>query len=314
MNARMATLAMIVGIFLSHGGYAFSPRLSVLRRPMALQQSSAYVTDEPGRYNGYLSVAFTAVDKPNPTASLPTKLRTAALMSTGVPRIIHDGLYKIMRGTKVLPLSLLIPFYGVCFGLVGHAPMWAFSEFVYSLANPKERFLFESFDTQKRMLAKKNARALKMSRCYRIHPAFAGISLLTSTLLVFSNKKTSITLLLANAISCSVSAWSSEALIPTMMGNASAKRWTRHQLNISAVTAILAILLPATANLTKLFIYWNWSLLFCAGVLERIYVLCILSQFQLPDRTTYIKYYSPQFKCATLASVPLGVVTFLFLR
>ena len=85
------------------------------------------------------------------------------------------------------------------------------------------------------------------------------------------------------------------------------KKWISVQGNVSVLYAALAFL-PGRPG--RVMVHLNWAILFAGGVIERFYVLCIMSQLHIPDRKTYLNYYSPQIKAATLGGMPLGLVTY----
>jgi len=59
-------------------------------------------------------------------------------------------------------------------------------------------------------------------------------------------------------------------------------------------------------------VHQNWSAIFSAGALERIYVLSIISQLPGVDKKrTFYNLYSPVVKVATLFSIPLGIFTLI---
>ena len=99
-----------------------------------------------------------------------------------------------------------------------------------------------------------------------------------------------------------------------MLGDANANTWISVQGNLSMVFAALAV---SPGWFGNIMVHLNWSILFAGGFLERMYGLCILSQFSnmQGNRKKYLKYYSPQIKVATLGSIPLGIATyFMFNR
>lgn len=221
---------------------------------------------------------------------------------------------RVCTGLFLLPAIMMAPFYGIGFGVVGHKKMWVFSEWLYSFCNSGESWLHQHFSHMEKFLASGKMIAMKKSRNYRIHPTFAGLSLISTAVLAFvdpSKVNTIICrkcLLVANAIICFVSALSARALQPTMFGNLNAKRWNLIQGNLTMIFAALAL---SPSWLGNIMIHLNWSSLFVGGMLERLYVLCILSQFKINHRMTYVKMYSPIFQVATLGSIPIGIATFI---
>mmetsp|Transcript_12505 Transcript_12505/g.29517 ORF Transcript_12505/g.29517 Transcript_12505/m.29517 type:complete len:310 (+) Transcript_12505:375-1304(+) len=221
---------------------------------------------------------------------------------------------RVAIGTRVSPALFLLPLYGIGFGAMGPKLMWAFSEWVSSFTQPSERWLFDHFDRTKRFLDSSTASASVMARSYRIHPTFAGLSLITTPVLAFVDASmyqhiiSERGLLVANFCICVISCVAGRCLVPTMMGDKHAKRWNYYQGNLCVTFAALSSC-PGTAWVGGLFAHLNWSLLFCAGVLERLYVLCVLPQQHL-NKKEYMDRYSPMMKIAALGSIPLGFMTF----
>ena len=222
-------------------------------------------------------------------------------------------LKKVLTGFILAPILLITPFYGIGFMAFGPDKMWNFSEWIYSFAKSSEVWLFDTFRRTLRFLSSGTEIAQKKAWAYRIHPSFAGISLISTAILAFvdATKYQHIIsrrgLLIANAFICFISATSGKELIPTMMGAAHAKKWNWIQANLCIAFATLAI---SPSFVGSIMVYLNWSLLFTVGVLERLYVLCILSQFRIQDRKEYMRRYSPQMKVACLGSIPLGIIAF----
>jgi len=220
---------------------------------------------------------------------------------------------KVLTGFMLAPILIITPFYGIGFMAFGPEKMWNFSEWVYSFAKSSEVWLFDTFRRTLRFLSSGTEIAQKKAWAYRIHPSFAGISLISTAILAFvdATKYQHVIsrrgLLIANAFICFISATSGKELISTMMGGAHAKKWNWIQANLCIAFATLAI---SPSLVGSIMVYLNWSLLFTVGVLERLYVLCILSQFRIQDRKEYMRRYSPQMKVACLGSIPLGVITF----
>lgn len=222
-------------------------------------------------------------------------------------------LKKVLTGFILAPTLLITPFYGIGFMAFGPDKMWNFSEWIYSFAKSSEVWLFDTFRRTLRFLSSGTQRAQKAAWAYRIHPLFAGISLISTAILSFADAAkyqhviSRRGLLIANAFICFISATSGKELASTMMGATHAKKWIKIQANTCIAFATLAI---SPSLVGSIMVYLNWSLLFAVGVLERLYVLCILSQFRIQDRKEYTRRYSPQFKVACLASIPLGIITF----
>lgn len=235
------------------------------------------------------------------------------LKSTESTSIIALG-KRVLNGILLAPAMLTAPLYAIGFGVFGYSKMWAFSEWIYSFSNSSESWVHDHFSRmQKYLLSDKTIASKKKSWSYRIHPTFAGLSLISTAVLAFvdHSKIDKIIsrkwLLVANTCICFASALSARALENTMLGNASAKKWNSIQGNLSMFFAALTL---SSGWLGNLMIHLNWSILFAGGFLERMYVLCILPQFKINKRSEYIKYYSPQIPVATLGSLPLGIATY----
>ena len=75
----------------------------------------------------------------------------------------------------------------MAFGVFGHTQPWKFSKWIYNLTNPSEKFLHDHFDRIQKFCSSGGAIASKKARAYRIHPFFAGLSLISSALLTFGS-------------------------------------------------------------------------------------------------------------------------------
>ena len=220
---------------------------------------------------------------------------------------------KVLRGCMLAPILVITPLYGIGFIIFGHENMWTFSEWVYSFAQSRENWLFDTFRRSSRFMSSGTSRARKTAWSYKIHPLFAGISLMSTAVLAFvdtTNYPSIISrkgLLIANASICFISALSGKYLVASMLGDRHAKKWNIIQGNTSIAFSVLA---TSPSVLGNIMVYLNWSLLFTVGVLERLYVLCILSQFSIQDRKEYMRRYNPQMKVAMLGSIPFGILTF----
>lgn len=240
------------------------------------------------------------------TVSSPSSLNEKSTSNTVLGK-------KILNGFLLTPVILISPLYAIGFGVLGHDTMWAFSKWIYTFANSSESCVNDHFSRMQRFLATGTSLASQKSRSYRIHPTFAGLSLISTAILAFvdpSNINKIISrkwLLVANTCICFISALSARALENTMLGNASTKKWNSIQGNLSIFFAALAL---SSSWLGNLMVHLNWAILFCGGFLERTYGLCVLSQFRINDRSTYIKYYSPMITVATIGSIPLGIATY----
>ena len=238
------------------------------------------------------------------------------LSTTHTAQITKKSMWeKVYHGSVLTPAIIIAPLYAIGFGVLGYKTMWRISERIYKTSKPTERYLHDHFDRMQTYLATERRQAGQKARSYRIHPTFAGLSLISTSILAFvSDSKINMVipqqswLLYANTFICFVSALSAIPLTNTMMGNAHCKKWNTIQGKCSMVFAALTL---CPGILGKLMIHLTWSVIFVGGALQRLYVLCILSQIDVPDRKTYIKYYSPQIKIATLGSIPLGMVTYL---
>jgi len=83
------------------------------------------------------------------------------------------------------------------FGIFGYRTMWDFSERIYKLSNPTEVHIFDDLRKMQKYMSTKSSEAIKKSKCYRIHPLFAGMSLITTALLAFSQNLSNYDLLRA---------------------------------------------------------------------------------------------------------------------
>jgi len=144
-----------------------------------------------------------------------------------------------------------------------------------------------------RYMATQKRAAIQKSRAYRIHPTFAGLSLITTAVLAFK-KETMVlsgvgggaTAIIAksaiegnhavpllspyygclrslNIFICFVSAIATKLLKSTMFGNKSAERWSDIQGNLSMLFAALT---ACPGVLGRLMVHLNWSILFVWGV------------------------------------------------
>ena len=251
-------------------------------------------------------------EEENMGKAIPTRMR---LKEEKVKKALPSA-RKIMNGSLVAPIMISTPIYGMGFGLFGYKRMWDFSEWIYKLTHPSEGHLHCHFKEIQKIMSKqvKNGN-MKKSRCYRVHPTFAGLSLITTALLAFRPKYLFLPhvqhdlLRVSNICVCFVSAMAGKPLVNTMFGNTSTKKWNERQGNLSMILAALTL---CPGSVGRLMVHLNWSILFCGGLLQRMYVLCILSQLNhVSERKQYVELYSPQIKVATLASFPMGVITFL---
>merc|ERR1712032_802190 len=93
---------------------------------------------------------------------------------------------KIIHGSVAGLLIFTAPLYALGFGLFGYKIMWRISESIYRISKPSETFLHEHFKRmQKYLMASNRKEAAAKSRAYRIHPTFAGLSLISTAILTF---------------------------------------------------------------------------------------------------------------------------------
>lgn len=224
---------------------------------------------------------------------------------------------KIIHGSVAGLVIFTAPLYALGFGLFGYRRMWRISKAIYGISKPSENFLHDHFDKMQKFLATRTKEAAVKSRAYRTHPTFAGLSLISTVLLAFVDPLKIEAfipfhlLLKINAFVCIVSALAARSLTTTMMGSLDTKKWNFIQGYLSIVSAVLA-LIPGTFG--RLMIHLNWATIFAGGVLERLYVLSVLSQVGATERKAYINWYSPQIKIATLGSIPIAIASFMFSR
>lgn len=204
---------------------------------------------------------------------------------------------------RKVPVSLIItpvmvtapsPLYGISFGVFGYKKMWNFSEAVYTINNSSEHWLFDRFDRLQAFYATGTAMAARKPRCYMVHPMFAGLSSILLAMLAFAesskyqNMLSRKHLLIANGVICCISSLAAKLLINTMMGNRNAQKWTEIQSNLKALYMQLSLLPRLHGNVI---VHMNWSLIFCTGILERAYVLCILLLLKIRSRERYVAFY-----------------------
>lgn len=198
----------------------------------------------------------------------------------------------------------MVPAFAILFGPVNTRFMWRLEQLFYRL-NGKDSFLFDHFERLK--LSSKSASGIAVGWLYRGHPFFAGISLLLSYMMVYTSIRENFTYLCVYLFSSTVMAYCGGSLTPTMYGDASAKRWTLRQSRIVYVYNVLTIVAMVTGmkKLQEYMFILSFMLLVCAGVGERFYVLFVLPWFgftKQADQDKYLKWYSIQFKSATIAS------------
>jgi len=224
---------------------------------------------------------------------------------------------KVIDGLRVAPSIVALPLYGLGFGIFGPKLMWKFSKWLYSKTNPSDDVLHaQHFDRVAAYLYSGKETAPKKLVSYKVHPLFAGLSLISTAVLAFVDESSGIMkaipynrLLLVNMMICFVSAIAAFPLQGIMLGNLNAKKWILIQGKTSMLYSALSL---CPGKLGRLMVHLNWATLFAGGAIERFYVLCVMSQLKIPDKKSYLKYYSPQFKAATLGAIPLGLVSFFF--
>lgn len=203
---------------------------------------------------------------------------------------------------------MMVPCFAMIFGFIDIRRIWSLERVFYGM-NSRDSFLFSHFDR------------IKLDNLttffYRCHPFFAGISLLLSYVLfakeMTSDKDESNHIRFIYIITSSLMAWYGGKLVPLMYGNSSAKWWTKLQsqlvfgYNIITVIAIIS----SSKQLLDVCNLLSMTLLICAGVLERAYVLFVLPWIACKNEPTYIQYYSIQFQTATIASWIITGVTFV---
>ena len=223
---------------------------------------------------------------------------------------------KIFNGMKVAPAVVSLPLYGMTFAVFGPKTVWRFSKWIYGQANPSNDVLAAHFDRMTAYLYSGKKIASQKLVSYKIHPLFAGLSMITTALLAFvdhasySKILTYEQLILLNAVICFVSALAAFPLSKLMIGNLHAKKWIVIQGKLSMLYAALSL---CPGSIGRVMIHLNWALLFASGAIERVWILCIMTQLDIPDRKTFLKFYSPQMKVAALGAIPLGLVTY-FIR
>lgn len=174
---------------------------------------------------------------------------------------------------------------------------------IHGQANPSDDILTAHFDRVSAYLYSGKEIASQKLLSYKIHPLFAGLSMISTALLAFvdhasiSKVITYQRLLLLNAAICFVSALAAFPISKIMIGNLHAKKWLVIQGKMSMLYAMLSFC-PGT--LGRVMVHLNWALLFASGAIERVWILCIMTQLDIPDRKTYLKLYSPQMKAVAL--------------
>ncbi|CAB9512287.1 expressed unknown protein [Seminavis robusta] len=259
-------------------------------------------------------------------------------------------LQRVFVAAVAIPVLLTtIPMYGISFALAGPEHMWQSATQVYSRV-ATETYLFRHLKRMTSNDTSGNSKMTGLFRYYWLHPFFAGSSILTSGALLYhmmsqtpnSDQKDSMTTTLLsvtsqtpllptfiNAVACCSMAYFGGKLVPTMYGNASMRRWTRVQQYLVMSLSILGLMLRlvVTSSLStsllglemlvcriQVFVCaWNFTLLACAGILQRVYVLSILPfvmQFyhggNYKERI-YIEVFSEQGKYATMLSLSLAI-------
>jgi hypothetical protein len=214
----------------------------------------------------------------------------------------------------------MVPMFAICFAVVGPSWMWIIEEWVYRLTSGSDdEFLFTSlrkaFDVPGNKLL------------YRLHPSTAGISLLLCyhqisgslgwTKLRIPHAMAGILYIMFSTMA----ALSGLQLAPSMYANDDGKWWLRLQgwLLLAYNTLLLMARRLELRWLHSMVAYQCLSLLLCAGVGERAFVLFFLPHFRctatyepfIAAEQEYLTVYSAQFKYATLTSCVLGLACFL---
>jgi len=203
----------------------------------------------------------------------------------------------------------LVPLFAIAFPFVGPASMWRAEEWFYSW-NSDDQLLFTHF----REMASHPA----VQPWYRLHPFFAAIALISSYQLAYNHP------LLRSWVSherlgficlCSstLMALFGRQLVPTMYSDDGGKFWTLMQAKlVIAYNALSTVaMLRKWSRLHRLCGQLTFSLLLCAGVGERAYVLFVLPFLDFQDEDAYLALYSIQFRTATTVSWLLGACLFL---
>lgn len=251
---------------------------------------------------------------PHLSSSLNTN--TPALVEEGAAMKTKSAAKKVVDGLKVAPAVATLPLYGLGFGILGPRHMWKFSKWIYGITNPSDDVLHAHFDRVTGYLYSGKEIASRKLVSYKVHPLFAGFSLISTAILAFARRSGSTImdvmpynqLLYVNMAICFVSALAAFPLHKIMIGDLNAKKWILIQGKVSMVYAALSL---CPGQFGRLMVHLNWAVLFAGGFVERFYILCVMSQLHIPDRKTYLKYYSPQIKATTLGGIPLGILTFL---
>jgi hypothetical protein len=210
----------------------------------------------------------------------------------------------------------MVPMFAILFGLINTRVMWSLEHFFYS-KNASDTYLFKHFDRLKL--------EGMLQTSYRAHPFFAGIALLLSYWLMYTMNDVRsyqhTICAVCYVLSSSLMAYWGSKLVPTMYGNALAKKWTLMQSQIVlGYNLVLVLALIANSRfLENIVIILSLSLLICAGIFERGYVLFVLPLCGFPVDTaegekSYRQWYSIQFKAATIASWFLGSALLLRYR
>ena len=91
---------------------------------------------------------------------------------------------KVADGLKVAPSIVTLPLYSVGFGIIGPKHMWKFSKWIYGLSNPSDEVLNAHFDRVAAYLYSGKEIASRKLVSYKVHPLFAGLSLISTAVLL----------------------------------------------------------------------------------------------------------------------------------
>ena len=205
---------------------------------------------------------------------------------------------------------IMVPCFAICFFFFGVRNMWVVEKILYS-QNSKVFYLFKHFD--------KTDLQGPLNLLYRMHPFFAGVALLTSYRIMYvvndtcqTNELEDPKLIALFLISSTLMAYFGGHLTTHMFGNASAKSWTLLQSQLVYIynTIIIFSRIMNFPTVQSFMYILSFSLLICAGVFERFYVLFVLPLIAVKNEQEYRTYYSYQFKAATVGSWIVGVVWF----
>lgn len=229
---------------------------------------------------------------------------------------------KVARAAKLCVAAAVlvatIPLYAISFVLAGQEQMWISSSSIYNIiAEGRYPYLFNHLG---RKIGIQNL-------FYKYHPFCGGAAMVATSLMLWQlpsinddqGMMPSNALLLSmitSVLACCGLSYCGGKLVPTMYGNASMKRWTRVQQHLTAFYSLmilaLILLLPWWSNTASRILHLVctliWSLLFCAGALQRVYVLCVLPLLKNLDvEKAYVDVYSLQ------SMLPMGLLLYYWM-